>query len=140
MISDLWRNASIRRSAVSTEATVLALLVWSVTVAPSTAVSAPRTQPLPAAVQAYVVDPLSGGRLPIDPTPSPSSGSAARLSADDEVSAFAAHHPLLDLVRSDMAQLLRQARAATLQSAYDQAVVARAADFRGEPAISGTRR
>ena len=140
MISALRRDARICRSAVNTKAVVLALMVWSVAVAPSAAVSAPRTPPPPAAVQAYVVDPLSGGRLPVDPTPSPSSSSAAGLSADDEVSAFAARHPLFDLVRSDMAQLLRQGRAATLQSAYDQAVAARAASFQGDPAISGTRR
>ena len=54
--------------------------------------------------------------------------------ADEEVAAFTAdpRHPLFALVRADMARLMGEGRALDLPSAYDQAVSARAAQFRAE--------
>ena len=98
--------------------------------------AAPRVAASAGPVNAYVADPLTGGRLAL-PTTSEAPSSAS--TADAEVKAFSAdpRHPLFELVRSDMAQLLRSGRAADLQSAYDQAVAARRAKYQAEEHASG---
>ena len=91
-------------------------------------------EPLPnAPVQAYAIDPLSGARMPLTGgSPVAPDARTDRLAAEAEVASFAsdAHHPLFELVRSDMAQLMRSGRAINLQTAYDQAVATRRARYK----------
>lgn len=94
--------------------------------------ASPSAAPVP-----YTIDPLTGARLTLAAPPAEPAAPIDPAVADAEVAAFAAHHPLFDMVRDDMAQLMRQARASDLQHAYDQAVAARAARYRAEAKSKG---